>query len=926
MRTNRSSIIRTTTLAFGVLIIVTNQAGFAKEEIVDRKSLEAAMAQKDSRSKISDDLQEVLELLGAEKDLNAKIEMAAKINASGPKPVFAIDHQTGNSIEVYIHLEETNKDTIDALEKLGVEIDIISTRRPIIQAMVPFSAMNSVAALPGVVEISRPVYGLGTAGAVQTEADVIQGTNFIRNGFTFFSFGNGRVDGAGTTIGVISNALFSNSGNVGGIGTNDPAVCNGLQLERVEISGAPELNSELPAIIPNICPFRFDEEGNFIGVNPVLNAEPTGFYGDIQIFPANFSQHQLVPGAANTFNTNFPEGAAILEVVHDVAPGATKIYADGDTSLQHEVARQFLFPTFTTPGSTGNSRNIDVMIDNLVFYGDGRYDGSSSISRGAAEISRRYNIPYFVTASGQSSSDFRTETSTGRFPLFINGFFNPDPRDNRSTVHSWSRTTAFQRDEALDIQVGGQFDEPFVVTLIWDDLWDDLNPRAAVDVDLYLVPKTTLNINDAVATSTNIQNGSGRNPVERLAYFGDADEPLALIMVNKNASAADKLFFTLVIESGTISDSQYLTHGVPGNNSDALPPVISVGHIDTSVTTADIASTTDLIPGVQPGPPSLRSFFKWYENQNSPSVIGYGSVSTASSGARNFEGPSAAVAHLGAFASLLRHRFPQMTPDRIFEVMVDVSGDSNSGLPIPPLALDVTPDGRNAVDTTSFAKSPQYIRSNPFAIYNALVTGEVDAFDSKNSIAMNLIESDSETASTGSYKTNWEPLSTQALGADNEMTNHHVSSMGLELHASSDAADAGWKSPSLEFHDFVTGLSHDVFSKNNTYHVEAMIGSNQTDPELIPDFTIKAVGEDGSVHGLTVSSLDGGFQAAPTNLAGKRYDLFFTPEKDQKYHLEFSIKKNQKTSEDSFVLLRDLKVIERLDTGVQEKELAQNPQ
>src|SRR5690606_7261648 len=139
--------------------------------------------------------------------------------------------------------------------------------------------------------------------------------------------------------------------------------------------------------------------------------------------------------------------------------------------------------------------------------------------------------------------------------------------------HSWSAGSATNRDEALSID--GRAFEPIEITLVWDDYWDDVVPRASTDFDLFLVPRSSLSLDQAVATSQRLQNGRGVNPVERLVYFPLIDQPLALIMVNKNGGQNVRTLFTLAIEQGQVAESKYITHGVALNNSDALDPVIS---------------------------------------------------------------------------------------------------------------------------------------------------------------------------------------------------------------------------------------------------------------------------------------------------------------------------------------------------------------
>ena len=65
------------------------------------------------------------------------------------------------------------------------------------------------------------------------------------------------------------------------------------------------------------------------------------------------------------------EGTALLEVVHDLAPGATLAFGNADTGLAFNTAVSTLATT------------QDVVVDDLGFFGE-QADGTSSISTNTA--------------------------------------------------------------------------------------------------------------------------------------------------------------------------------------------------------------------------------------------------------------------------------------------------------------------------------------------------------------------------------------------------------------------------------------------------------------------------------------------------------------------------------------------------------------
>lgn len=913
----KSNLVSLVGLSALAALVPLLPASLKAGELVNQDSVAAGQAKSLSSAlhpKITSDLDYVVRQFSGKSDKSLRLKTMNEMNGSTAKQVVQLDQKNLDKIEVYIRVAEVTEALISQLEAKGVEIDYISSLRPVIQAYVPLNGLVEVANIEGVSEISRPSYSLATAGPNISEGDLIQGTNFIRAGFTFFSQSLDSVDGFGTTIGVLSNALYSSATDPSPINSR-LGRCNDLQRRTLSNTPPlPELESDLPT-------FFYNNLGQIVNfpcpTSATQNATSNGFFGGIDIFPDRMESHVRPTGSFRF--ASFPEGAAMLEVIHDIAPAATKLYGDGRTSLDLERSRQFLVPSINQPGSVTNSKNIDVIVDNLVFFSEGRYDGSSPISRQSSMVSRTRNIPYFVSVGGQTTTDFSSQSNPGRFPFFVNAYFNPDPRTNRSSIHSWSPNTSFDRDELLGIRA--EAGETLEFTLVWDDVWDDFGARATVDFDLYLMPNLdSVDLSDAIASSTRTQNGGASNPIEQLVYTvsGSVPNDLGLLIVNRNTGTGAKTFFTLVIENTTVVDSQYLTHGIPVNNADALAPVISVGHIDITNSISNMSFTNDVIPGLVPGAPHQTSFFSWYENQASPDVISYGSVTTAVSGSRNFKGPSSAATHLAGYAALLRQRYPQLPPQRLLELMTDTSGLSESGAAIAQFATDVTPRGEFNVNTAAFNKAPTYLRPNTFAIYNALVEGDVAPYGNLIVSSVPLASAESTVDENGiasayglEMKTNW--LGEGASDSD-EL---RASELGLEIKSASNRTSR-WVSPPVKTHDSVTNITRGALQPNSEYVVEARIGSNNPNPEAIPAFKLKAVDSKGRVlKSVSVNPSEAGFAGAPTSISGKPYQIYFrTPEAfDPSTELQIVFESEGASTDaqkETTLFLRDLQLTEIL--------------
>ena len=105
------------------------------------------------------------------------------------------------NVQVYIHLENNADETLQAIRDLGATIEVTNTDWNVLQAWVPVAALDQIAAMDAVQEITPPDYGVTKTGSVNSEGDVIHRADLVRafSGLT----------GAGVRVGVISDGVDS---------------------------------------------------------------------------------------------------------------------------------------------------------------------------------------------------------------------------------------------------------------------------------------------------------------------------------------------------------------------------------------------------------------------------------------------------------------------------------------------------------------------------------------------------------------------------------------------------------------------------------------------------------------------------------------------------------------------------------------------
>ncbi|MEQ8818871.1 MAG: hypothetical protein RLY93_01405 [Sumerlaeia bacterium] len=934
-----------TAAAFAAFPAVSAASADYEEALIPRESLAKAKVAP-THPVISDDLLAVVEQLKAAASRKDRSAMRALASGQRSKPLFRLAGENLTQVEVYVLLREKSAEIYDELAALGLEVRFVSPSRPLLQGYVDIQQLENLAEHPAVRRIRRPSYAQPTSGEFETQGDSLQGTRLIRPVY--------NLDGSGVSVGVLSTSLIPDSrdylnltplpdigdttiGTIadpdfsgGGeknfddecsrytpfvpIGLEDGMIADGGNFLLWGVCQEAHFSRDLP-LAP--CGSDLSDDLALGSMLAVCANRPFGFYGGIEIFPATYQEHLFNVAENLAFQNPFPEGQAILEVLYDIAPEACYFYADGSTDLQVELGREFL-----------RRRNVDTIVDNLIFTDAGRYDGSSFISRGATEFARTENVPYFVTGGAYTEPNPTGVTRATRFPMFVVGYFNPDPLPTRTKVHSWSTGIVENRDEALNINpvpsngsgtgLFGGFD-PIIVTLVYDDLWDDSDPRATDDLDLYLVPRSTLRLDQAVARSTNIQNGASDNPVERLVYFPVEGQPLSLVMTRKDQRSNARTLFTLVIESGQVSESQYLTHGVPTNNADALEPVVSVGHIDSSQSRSTLGD--GIIPGLTPqGALQFQGqFLQWYHGQQHPTVVGYASVDTYSSKKcslagirteRSFVGPSAAVAHLGGFAMLLRERYPNMPTSRFGELFRNTSDVGPDGQPIVSNARNITPEL-----TEIYENNPVYLRADPLAIFSNLESGVYNPYVSEvaDDNFVDLITQptvDSKGTASGEpdlTATNWTPGQEVDLGSPK----YGVSEMGLEITPGTAPSWGFWESPLLNVRT-ADGSETTQLRADRVYVAEARIGSTEADPLKVPDFRLRLSSGTGEESiALTIAGLTEDAANPPTSVGGKLYRVYYRPSNqavaDQGVRFSFEVTHfTESDNGDTTLILRDL--------------------
>ena len=522
-------------------------------------------------------------------DVTTKFALSGATDSTGtsdPRDDPVRFDSSGN-VQVYIHLTNTEAGTLQQLRDLGADIEITNSDVNIVQAWVPPSALDDIAGLEAVEEITAPDYGVTKAGSVTTEGDGIHRADLVRA----FS----GITGEGVKVGVISDGVDSRSTS--------------------------QSRGDLPR--------------------------------DIEINPDN-------DGSGD-------EGTALLEVIHDLAPGAELAFSGAGSSLH------FVEATLWLANEAFDGEGADVIVDDIGYYLEPYYE-DGVVAKAVEDAVAGGAV--FASAAG----NFAAGHYTGMFSDDGNGY------------HDFDSSSA--TDIALRVEPAGS---TVLHSIILQ--WNDEFGASTNDYNLFLCPPGLKPVkfnpqNGVCKGSTREQTQDGNdNPYEIISTLL-VDFSVADVYVRKYSGDAKEL--KLFVANGEILEHGVSEGGIIGHP--AVTGVLAVGAIG-----AVDAGNDD--PRLYSDRGATEIYFPSRETRNKPDVMGIDGVEITGAGgfgvplsgvnASRFYGTSAAAPHVAAIAALVMEAQRQATPDAGKKTVADAVTQK-----LKDTAVDLGDQDSNGYDTT----------------------------------------------------------------------------------------------------------------------------------------------------------------------------------------------------------------------------------
>ncbi len=362
------------------------------------------------------------------------------------------------------------------------------------------------------------------------------------------------------------------------------------------------------------------------------------------------------------------EGTAMIEIVHDLAPGAEISFAAVATDLDLIAAVNYY------------AQRVDIIVDDISFAYPGNQRSDVSVNTAKALDHPTWPLRLYVTAAGNWAEshwagDWRPGVDGRQLGLPSSGAVQQFGGAHEAD----GRTLLFGGANAFRVEPGDRIR----LTIFWDDHWG----LSTNDYDLYLLS----GFGDILASSESRQGigPDNHNPREYLEYAhrGEAADLFAVIQnVNDDARPVKFDMFAFRAQGGLVR----LQHHTPGGS------ILAQSDVASALTVGAVSVGQNLTAPYSSRGPTANG-----EPKPDIAAVDQVTVSNTTRYAPRFTGSSAAAPHVAGIAALLLEAQPALLANNggsalierrlIRDLLVDTALD------VPPAGHDLA-SGAGLVD------------------------------------------------------------------------------------------------------------------------------------------------------------------------------------------------------------------------------------
>ncbi len=545
-----------------------------------------------------------------------------------------------------------------------------------------------------------------------------------------------------------------------------------------------------PVWRPRTSSGRYQNQADYgLQANRVRAAKPTGYDGAGQrIGVMSDSYNSLGTAASGVASGDLPanvqvlqdlgagqgsdEGRAMIELVHDIAPGAGKAFSSVFRG-EADFADQALRLADPTVG------NCKVLVDDVSYFAEPMFQ-DGVVAQAVNEVSSRLGVAFFSSAG--NNADASCEYAGNPFLPVAGGSGNADLNFNPTGTADTRQHFSIPKGAELFLVM--QWSDPFYTT-----------NGVKSDLDMYLIKTRAGGVmkGDTVAIS-NDNNIQSQEPIEGVDYTNNNDTDTEFdLVISRRKGTADPTRVKYISYGDDITDIataagihlEYFTrsstvtghHAAMGTNSVAAAPSY-VRLSPESFTSKGNPTYLFNADGSPLAAPTVRA---------KPDFMSIDGCSTSFFGQKFtgqdpkdgflFFGTSAAAPNAAAVAALLLQANPNFTPTQVNARLISTALDVNTA------GFDAL-TGAGLIDAYAAVFGPQTVAPAPF----------VETFDSQNlsrawelqgnSYGRILVRSDYGPASTPGHL-----VMDGILAAAGVTSRRNIATLRLDL---STATPGGW--------------------------------------------------------------------------------------------------------------------------------------
>lgn len=338
------------------------------------------------------------------------------------------------------------------------------------------------------------------------------------------------------------------------------------------------------------------------------------------------------------------EGRAMLQIVHDIAPGSELMFYGISNNVEMVEAIEAL----TKAGA-------DIIVDDMGFTNEPFFQ--DGIVAQAVNRVTQQGVVYFSAAGNDGQRSYEDTFNNSGKTFTIDGV--------TYEAHDFNAGSGVDVFNRFNLKSGGRLGP---LTLQWDEPFASVsNGRGATsDLDIFIVKKDSLNLSadDIVASSTD--RNVGADPLETVSFTNNTDSTTFHVLIGKRVNSTSPNLIKYISFSNDANNFQY------GHNSSTIfghpnaEGAIAIGatnynHTPKFGTSLPRAKSTSSVGGTpiliaQDGTRLENSLIRQKPNllaTDNVSNTFFGSHSSDSDSFPNFSGTSAAAPHAAGVAALM---------------------------------------------------------------------------------------------------------------------------------------------------------------------------------------------------------------------------------------------------------------------------------